>query len=94
MPNLFYHFSPQAISRAGIVLWFLSLVALLASDNNPFVIMACAFTLIAYAYILLTQQNLRFKNFGNFSDILQASAQGQLGHRLSNSSNDYIMRKW
>jgi len=93
MPNLFYHFSPQAISRAGIVLWFLSLVALLASDNNPFVIMGCAIILIAYAYILLTQQNLRFKNFGNFSDVLQASAQGQLSHRLSNSSNDYIMRK-
>ena len=93
MPNLFYRFSPQAISRAGIVLWFLSLVALLISDNNPFVIMSCAFILIAYAYILLTQQNLRFKNFGKFSDVLQASAQGELGHRLSNSSNDYIMRK-
>jgi methyl-accepting chemotaxis protein len=93
MLNLFYRFSPQVISRAGIIIWFLSLVALLTSDNNPFVIIGCVLALIAYSYILLAQQNLRFKNFGKFSDVLQASAQGQLGHRLSHSSNDYIMRK-
>lgn len=93
MPNLFYRFSPQVISRAGIILWFLSLVALLASNNNPFIIMGSAFVLIAYAAILLTQQRVRFKNFGEFSDILRASAQGELNLRLSNDSNDYIMRK-
>lgn len=93
MPNLFYRFSPQAISRAGIVLWFLSLVALLASNNNPFVIMGCGILLIAYAYILLTQQQLRFKNFGKFSDVLQASSQGQLNLRLNHDSNDFIMQK-
>lgn len=93
MLNLFYRYSPQAISRAGIIIWFLSLVALLASNNNPFVIMGCAFTLIFYAYILISQQNLRFKNFGEFSEILQASAQGKLEHRLANDNSDYILRK-
>jgi methyl-accepting chemotaxis protein len=93
MPNLFYRFSPQAISRAGIMLWFLSLVALLASDNSPFVIMGCAFVLIFYAFILLNQQQLRFKNFTRFSEILQESAQGKLSLRLSSDSNDFILRK-
>lgn len=93
MLNLFYRYSPQAISRAGIIIWFLSLIALLASDNNPFVIMGCAFTVVFYAYILITQQNSRFKNFGEFSEILRASAQGQLEHRLANDHSDYILRK-
>ncbi len=91
MQNLFYRFSPQAISRAGIILWFLSLVALLASNNNPFVIMACAFVLIGYAYLLLNQQQLRLKNIQDFSKVLQASAQGKLDQRLSHKNNDFIM---
>jgi len=93
MPNLFYRFSPQAISRAGIFLWFISLVALLASENNPFVIMAIAFVLIGYAYVLLNQQQIRLNNFQEFSDILQASAKGQLSLRINHESNDFIMRK-
>jgi methyl-accepting chemotaxis protein len=93
MLNLFYRFSPQKISRAGIFLWFLSLVLLLATDNNPFVIIACGFILISYAYILLRQQDQRFKNFSEFSDVLQASADGKLNKRLSHESNDFIMKK-
>jgi hypothetical protein len=41
MPNLFYRFNPQAISRAGIIAWFLSLVAIFVTDHNPFVMAAC-----------------------------------------------------
>lgn len=93
MPNLFYRFNPQAISRAGIILWFISLVALLASDNNLFIIIACAFVLIFYTFILLTQQQLRLKKFSSFSQIVQASAKGQLNLRLSSDSNDFILRK-
>ncbi|MEH6450797.1 MAG: methyl-accepting chemotaxis protein [Oleispira sp.] len=93
MLNLFYRFSPQKISRAGIFLWFLSLVLLLATDNNPFVIIACGFILISYAYILLRQQDQRYKNFSEFSDVLQASANGKLNKRLSHESNDFIMKK-
>ncbi len=93
MPNLFYRFNPQAISRAGIILWFISLVSLLASDNNPFVIMACGIVLIGYAYVLLNQQQIRLNNFKQFSDVLRASAKGQLNLRLSHESNDFIMRQ-
>jgi methyl-accepting chemotaxis protein len=69
------------------------MVTLLVTDKNPFAIMISAFIIIAYSYILLSQQQLRFKNFGEFSDVLQASAHGQLGNRLGSDSNDYIMRK-
>ncbi len=93
MPNLFYRFSPQAISRAGIIAWFLSLVAIFVTDHNLFVMATCTVILIVYAYILLKQQNARFKNFIQFTDVLQASSKGQLMGRLRNESNDYIMRK-
>jgi methyl-accepting chemotaxis protein len=93
MLNLFYRFSPQAISRAGIIAWFSSLIALFVSDNNPFVITVCAFILIIYAYTILKQQNIRLKNFDKLSDVLQSSSQGQLMDRLRHDSNDYIMRK-
>jgi methyl-accepting chemotaxis protein len=93
MLNLFYRFSPQIISRVGILLWFLSLVLLLATENNPFAIISCAVILICYAFILLSQQDRRFKNFSQFSEVLQASANGQLGNRLSHESNDFIMKR-
>ena len=93
MLNLFYRYSPQSISRGGIVVWFLSLVALFISDNNQFVIMGSGFALIAYSYILIKQQSVRFKNFGKFSAVLHTAAQGQLEHRLSQSGNDYVIRK-
>jgi hypothetical protein len=54
----------------------LSLVILLTSDNGPFAIIFCALVLISYAYILLSQQDLRLKNTPEFSEVLQASANG------------------
>jgi methyl-accepting chemotaxis protein len=93
MPNIFFRFSPQVISRVGIILWFLSLVLLLATDNNPFAILFSGLVLIAYAYILLSQQDQRVKNFSEFSEVLQASANGLLSKRLSHESTDFIMKK-
>lgn len=93
MLNSFYRFSPQAISRAGIILWFLTLITLVVSNNNTYVAIGCALVVIVYATILLSQQSLRLKNFDAFSKVLQSAANGKLDLRLSHENNDYILHQ-
>ena len=92
MQSLFSHFNPQSVSRAGIIIWFLSLVGLIASDNNPYIIMLCAFVLCGYSYLLLGQQQKRVKDFQVFSDVLKQASKGKLINRIQAHNADFVLQ--
>ena len=92
MRNLFSRFNPQYVSRIGIFLWFISLVSLIVSNNNPYVILATVGILCGYGYILLSSQKKRLADFAIFSEVLKSAATGQVTKRISISDTDFILK--